>query len=84
MDDYKILFATLLHAKLKENIVGSIYVKVNQWDELYIAITSYGDVRFETKIGDFSEKLLNGYSTDYAVYEVKKKFESYLRKRYFK
>ena len=82
--DYKYLFETNLHARLKQNIIGKIFVKVNKNDSLIISIKSSGGIKFETSITNFSDRILNGYSTEYAAYEVKKKYKEYITKRFFK
>lgn len=34
-------------------------------------------------IDNFSERILNGYSTEYAVYEIMSKYEKFVHNRYF-
>lgn len=70
MTQYGYDFSMALYAKLKERIYGHIYVKVTDDDELYI--------------NRFSEKMLNGYTTDYATYEVIEKLKKYVMNSYFK
>ena len=70
MTQYGYDFSMALYAKLKERIYGRIYVKVTDDDELYI--------------NRFSEKMLNGYTTDYATYEVIEKLKKYVMNSYFK
>lgn len=85
MFDYEYLFAmTLLHAKLKEKIVGRIFVTVTQDDELYVKIESFGGLTFNWKIEDFSIRIRNGYSSDYAAYEVIQQYKRYIIKTYLK
>lgn len=84
MKDYEYYFATLLHTKLKEKLVGKIFVAVDRNDGLIVNINSYGDINFKTRFDNFSERLLNGWSADYVVYEFKKQFEKYLKQKYFK
>lgn len=83
MKEYEYLFSTNLHAKLKEKIVGKIFVKVTYNDELLIKINSYGNLECTIHIGNFSERILNGWSTDYAVYEVIKQYREFLNKKFF-
>lgn len=73
MTDYEYLFSMNLQAKLKEKIQGAIYVKVNENDSLVIKITRRDENNFDMSFTDFSNKFLNGFSTDYAAYEVQKK-----------
>ena len=70
MTQYGYDFSMALYAKLKERIYGHIYVKVTDDDELYI--------------NRFSEKMLNGYTTDYAAYKVIEKLKKYVMNSYFK
>ena len=78
--DYEYLFETNLHAKIREKV----FVKINRDDVLIVKIESFGDLKFETSIDNFSKRILNGYSTDYAAYEIVKRYKSYIMKRYFK
>ena len=54
--------------------------------EIVIARTSENLV-FTMYVDDFSTKLLNGYSTDYAVYEILEKYKRFIMnntmKKYF-
>lgn len=83
MKEYEYLFATTLHEKLKEKIIGRIFCKVNTMDQLYVTITTYGDVKYETSVEDFSKKVLNGWTTDYAAYEITEQYRKSINKRYF-
>lgn len=82
--NYEYLFQTNLHAKIREKVIGKVFVKVNQDDVLIVKIESFGNLKFETSIDNFSKRILNGYSTDYAAYEIVKRYKSYIMKRYFK
>lgn len=82
--NYEYLFQTNLHAKIREKVIGKVFVKVNQDDVLIVKIESFGNLKFETSIDNFSKRILNGYSTDYAAYEIVKRYTSYIMKRYFK
>ena len=84
MRDYEYLFVTTLHQKLKDKIVGKIFTKVNTNDELYVEIISFGDLMFKTTLGNFSEKIMNGWSTDYAAYEVIGQYKTFINERFFK
>ena len=88
MTDYGKLFASKVQSKLKEKIIGNIFVTVTKEDTLYIQITRDGrDTQMQTYINNLSEKMLNGYSTDYAVYEIMKQYREHvtkiMEKRYF-
>ena len=82
--DYEYLFETGLHAKIRERVIGKVFVKVNREDVLIVKIESFGGLKFETSIDNFSSRILNSYSTDYAAYEVVKQYKSYMMKKYFK
>ena len=73
MTDYEYLFSTNLHAKLKERIQGGIFVKVNENDSLIVKIERKDGNNFDISFTDFSNRLIHGFSTDYAAYEVQKK-----------
>lgn len=72
MTDYEYLFSTNLHAKLKERIQGGIFVKVNENDSLVIKITRRDENNFDMSF------------TDYAAYEVTKKYQKFVMKQFFK
>ena len=83
MFDYEYLFAMSLHARLKENVVGRVYITVTKKDELYVRIESYGGLIFDWSVGDFSTRILNGYTSEYASYDVMKKYKKFIMKKYF-
>ena len=84
MMEYELLFSTTLHQKLKEKVIGTVYVKVNSMDRLYIYIRGNGDMEFKTYIDNFSDRIRNGWTTDYAVYEVLREYKNFIRNLYFK
>ena len=84
MTDYEYLFSTNLHAKLKERIQGGIYVKVNDNDSLVVKIMRNDGNNFDVSFTDFSNKFLNGFTTDYAAYEVQRKYRDFVMKQFFK
>ncbi len=84
MTDYECLFSTNLYAKLKERIQGGIFVKVNENDSLVVAIKRNDGNNFDMSFTDFSNRMLNGFSTDYAAYEVQKKYQKFVMKQFFK
>lgn len=84
MADYEYIFSTSLHGKLKEKIYGRIFVKVTYDDKLFInIIREREDINFTMYINDFSAKILNGYTSEYAVYEVLKAYKKFILKKYF-
>lgn len=82
--DYEYLFSMNLQTKLKERIQGGIFVKVDKDDTLIIEITRRDRNNFEMSFTDFSNRMLNGFSTDYAAYEVVKKYQKFVMKQFFK
>ena len=83
MKDYEYLFTRTLHQKLKEKIIGKIFVTVNHDDELRVEIESFGDFTFRTKLDNFSDRILNGLTTDYVAYDIVKQYKSFIAKKYF-
>lgn len=83
MKDYEYLFATTLQQRLKEKIVGKIFIKVTLHDELFIKIDTLGGLEYKLFINDFSNKILNGWTTEYAAYEVITQYKRFINERYF-
>lgn len=84
MLDYEYFFSTNLHAKLKERIQGGIYVKVNQDDILVVKIQRQDGNNFEYRFENFSSKIINGFTTDYAAYEVVSEYRKFVLRQFFK
>lgn len=84
MDNYKYIFSCILHEKLKEKVEGKVFVKVTRNDELLVIIQSYGDIEYKTFISNFSEKILNGWGAEYAVYEIMREYKKFIMKKYFR
>lgn len=69
MTDYGYVFSKALHEKLKCKIYAGVYVRTTEDDTLEIIIARNNeDLVFKMIIDNFSNKMLNGYSTDYAAY----------------
>ena len=83
MRDYEDLFVKNLHQKLKDAIVGKVYCKVRN-NELYVKIESYGNLTYEVTFENFSDKFINGLTTEYAAYQVIQAYKNFVVKRYFK
>lgn len=84
MQDYEYLFSMTLQQKLKSKIIGKIYVKVTQNDELLTIIRREDDdedMEFKLFLGHFSERLINGWTTEYAAYEVMRAYKDFITKR---
>ena len=82
MKDYEYLFAMAVQQKLKKQIIGKIFVKVNCDDELIIEIKN-GDTEFRSVITNFSDKIINGYPSDYAVYEIVNEYKKFILRKHF-
>ena len=80
MKEYEFIFSN----NLKNKLIGEVKGGVKTWivhDDLYISILmSKYDMQFEHVIPRISERILNGYTTDYAVYEIIKEYKDYLFK----
>ena len=80
MADYEYLIAMNLHAKLKEKIVGKIYVTVSD-DKLYVKIDSFENLTWDLSIPNFSQIVLNGFSTERIAEDIAIKFKRYVIKK---
>lgn len=83
MAGYEYDFAILLQQKLKTKIYGGIYVTVLEDDELLVKVVRDGVVDFKWSIRDFAKRICNGWTTDYAAYEIVEAYKRCLMKRYF-
>lgn len=84
MKDYEYLFAMNLHTRLKERIKGKVFVKVKENDNLYVKIESFGDLRYEVELLNFSERVINGLTSEYITDEIVKQYKCFVLERYFK
>lgn len=84
MLDYECLFSTNLRDKLKGAIKGGIFVKVNENDSLVVEIKRKDGNNFGVSFTDFSNRVLNGFTTEYAAYEVVKKYKKFVTSQFFK
>ena len=83
MKDYEYLFATTLHAKIKDEIIGRVYVTVVD-DEIRINIESSNGIKYVYTQDGFAERFRNGWTTEYAAFEVLREYRKYIIKKYFK
>ncbi len=84
MADYGYVFSVALQKRLKEKIYAGIFVKSTENDCISIVIARKSDnVVFKTQIDNFSQKILYGYSTEYAAYEVLAKYRSFIMNKFF-
>lgn len=89
MLDYGYVFAKFLHEKLKAKVFAGVHVKCTEQDTMEIVITRTNEnLIFRMEIQNLSEKILYGYSTEYATYEVLNKYKKFVQNRiqrkYFK
>lgn len=85
MPEFQYLFCIGLQKKLREKIIGNIYVKVNPNDDLIVDIRlDYENIDYRWKRIDISNAILRGYNSDDAVWEIYKSYKAYIRHRFFK
>lgn len=83
MLDYEYIFATELHKKLKPRIKGKIYVCITKHNELSVKINNL-DLSYEyLSENRFSDMILNGYSTDDAMWEVMQDYQQFVHEKLF-
>ena len=80
MVDYEYLIAMNLHAKLKEKVVGKIYVTVRD-DKLYVRIDSFENLTWDLSIPNFSQMVLKGFSIECIADDIANKFKKYVIKK---
>ena len=84
MRDYEFIFAKQLQMKLWNEVHASVKTWVVD-DELHIGIRNEEhNIEFEYLMLDFAERLLHGLSTDYVVYEVKKRYKAFVLELFIK
>lgn len=83
MCDFEYLVSTEIHKKLKEKVVGKVWVKVYH-NELHIKITGNSGIEYEFVRDNFDRRIINGYSSDYIVYEVIKDYKTFILNNYFR
>lgn len=84
MLDYECLFSNHLYEKLKGVIKGGIFVKINENDSLVVEIKRKDGNNFGVSFTDFSNLVLNGFTTEYAAYEVTKRYQKFVMRQFFK
>lgn len=84
MTEYGYIFSTALHERLKKKVRAGVFVRSTDDDNCEIVIARKNEgFEFKMVIPDFSTKILNGYSTEYAAYEVLEKYRKFISNRYF-
>lgn len=81
------IFTKTLHTLLKEQLVGKVFVKVND-DRLVVKIESFDSIKWNWSIENFFERAIYGYTAEYAAYEIMGKYRKFVmlktQKKYFK
>ena len=83
MLDYEYIFATELHKKLKHRIKGKIYVCITKYNELNVKINNLNLEYEYLSENKFSDMVLNGYSTNDAMYDVMNDYNAYVYNQIF-
>lgn len=83
MREIKQVFARNLGQKLAEKIFGKVSVKIYD-DEIHVNIQCWTDMDCEIVLNNFTNRIINGYSTDYAAYEVLEQYRKIVMRKYFK
>lgn len=84
MSDCECTFSSALRDKLVTKVNGGVKTWITN-DELFVSIrlTEYG-LESHYSISDILSKILNGYTTDQALYEVLKNHKKTINKLFFK
>ena len=81
------IFTKTSHTLLKEQLVGKVFVKVND-DRLVVKIESFDSIKWNWSIGNFFERAIYGYTAEYAAYEIMGNYRKFVmtktQKKYFK
>lgn len=83
MVDYGYAFAVTLAQKLKQKIVGGIHVCITDNDVLVVKVIRDDIVDCTIRVHNFSERIRNGWTTDYAMHEIVSDYKRCIMKRYF-
>ena len=83
MVDYVQIFAKNLREKIHLKVWHDrIFIARTYNDDLFVSIALSGGPTFETNIPNISDKIVNGYTTDYAVYEILQELRRFIIKSY--
>lgn len=79
--EYEQLFSMAVQQKLKKRIIAKIFVKVTWNDELLVIIEREDELKFKLSIGNITEKIVNGLTSDYMAYQIFKQYREFLIER---
>lgn len=72
------VFTIALQQKLKNKIVGKIFVRYVSTDSIYVQITTEDGLDYKTHLNNFTERVLNGWSAEYAAYEIFSEYKKFI------
>lgn len=81
-DSFEYSFSSQLFQKLKDRIVGKVYVNITH-DEVYVEITHDFNT-WSCRTNNFTERYLSGWSVDLAAEEYLRMYKGHVISRYFK
>lgn len=82
MQDYEFVFAKQLQEKLFRKVNGTVKTWVTD-DTLHISCRNTDhNLSFELTVDNFAERILNGLTTDYLVYEYTTAFKAYVLRKF--
>lgn len=81
MVEYERLFAESVQKKLKNKIIGRIFVCVTHNDELLVKIYRDEDVMFQSLEPHFTKNLQNGLTSNEVVRNTVKQFRETIHKK---
>ena len=79
--DYEWDFLMILHARLKEIIVGKVYTDIED-DQLYVEFT-YEQQVWHYRLDDFGSRFYNGLTVEHVVNEVTRLYRRFILRKYF-
>ena len=84
MMDYEPIICYESTSKIeRERVKGKVFCEVTQNNILVVEIKSRGDWKFSMEFDNFSDRFLNGFTTDYAMCDVLSKYRKFITNRYF-
>lgn len=77
-------FYIILQKKLREKIVGSIFVDENRPNELHVDIKLEREgINYHFVKQDIATSILYGYTTDDAVWDVYRSYKAFINRYFF-